>query len=277
MPRDVSADSIRIVMEPLPVVLHHGLFGYAEMRVGPLRRAYFSRIDRAIADRGHPVILSQVHPTAAIATRARQLKRTILDRLESLGRRDDRVIVVAHSMGGLDARYMISKLGMDDRVAALITITTPHRGSPYADWCVRNLGKRLGGLRLMNFLRLDVEGIIDLTTESCSRFNEDVIDAPDVRYFSVSAARPGKRLPTFALHSHGVIHAAEGDNDGLVSLKSSKWGGQLGVWEADHWQTINREFKVMPGERFGDVSPKYLDALEKIAEWKSQEFSTKRM
>ena len=53
-----------------------------------------------------------------------------------MGREKDRVVIIAHSMGGLDARYMISRLGMDDRVTALVTITTPHRGSPYADWCL---------------------------------------------------------------------------------------------------------------------------------------------
>ena len=51
-------------------------------------------------------------------------------------------------MGGLDARYMIGQLGMADRVAALLTVTTPHRGSPYADWCGAPPGPRLRGLRV---------------------------------------------------------------------------------------------------------------------------------
>src|SRR5262249_5187529 len=38
------------------------------------------------------------------------------------------VHVFAHSMGGLDARYMISRLGMAKRVLSLTTIATPHRG-----------------------------------------------------------------------------------------------------------------------------------------------------
>ena len=29
--------------------------------------------------------------------------------------------------------------------AALLTITTPHRGSPYADWCIET-SRKLGGL-----------------------------------------------------------------------------------------------------------------------------------
>ena len=47
---------------------------------------------------------------------------------------------------------------------ALLTITTPHRGTPYADWCLENIGKRMGGLRLMKLLGLDVRAISDLTT-----------------------------------------------------------------------------------------------------------------
>src|SRR3954449_8855605 len=117
----------------LPVVLHHGLFGFGEINAGPVKLSYFGRIARGISGRGHPVILSSVHPTAGVATRARQLKETVLRQLEIIGRPKEKVIVVAHSMGGLDARYMISRLGMDDRVEALLTLAPPHRGSPFAD------------------------------------------------------------------------------------------------------------------------------------------------
>src|SRR3989442_534644 len=84
-----------------------------------------------------------------------------------------------------NARYMISRLGMADRVAALLTVCTPHRGSQYADWCLLNLGKRMGGLRLMKLLNLDIQALTDLTTTSCAEFNEKITDAPDVQYFSV--------------------------------------------------------------------------------------------
>src|SRR5215203_4124203 len=151
-----------------PIVLHHGLMGYGDLKLGPLKLAYFRGIDRAIIDRGHPLIISQVHPTGSIERRARELKEIILRQLKSLDREKEKVVIIGHSMGGLDARYMISRLGMDDRVAALVTITTPHRGSPYADWCLRHLGKRLGGLRLMNMIGWDMRAVSDLTTASCA-------------------------------------------------------------------------------------------------------------
>lgn len=45
-----------------------------------------------------------------------------------------RLNIIAHSMGGLDARYYaISWLGLAERVASLTTIGIPHLGTPLAD------------------------------------------------------------------------------------------------------------------------------------------------
>src|SRR5438874_8613008 len=51
----------------LPLVLHKGLFGFGDLNVGPLKMTYFHKIDQALAARGHPLILPQVHPTGGIA------------------------------------------------------------------------------------------------------------------------------------------------------------------------------------------------------------------
>jgi triacylglycerol lipase len=251
-------------MPATPIVLHHGLLGYGDVKLGPLKLAYFRGIDRAITERGHPLIISRVHPTGSIERRARELKENIVRQLKVLGREDERIVILAHSMGGLDARYMISKLGMDDRVRALVTITSPHRGSPYADWCLRNLGQRLGGLRLVNFLGWDMRAVSDLTTANCAAFNQQVLDAPAVHYFSVSAARPWHRVPPFAMHSYKIIADAEGPNDSLVSVRSSIWGQHLGVWPADHWHTINHRFVLELREPTGDITPYYVGILDEL-------------
>jgi len=161
---------------------------------------------------------------------------------------------------------MITKLGMAKHVAALATITSPHRGSAYADWCVTHLGKRLGGFRLMRMLGLDVQAARDLTRESCRRFNDEAPDAPGVRYYSVGACRPWRLVPPFCLHSHKIIHDAEGDNDGLVSVASSKWGKELGVWPADHFHTINKRFVIEIQNPTGNITPYYLRLLDAMRE-----------
>ncbi|MFJ9154832.1 esterase/lipase family protein [Streptomyces sp. NPDC102270] len=66
---------------------------------------------------------------------------------EHSGARRRRVIVVAHSMGGLVARYWLGPLGGAADCAALITLGTPHRGAPKALDVLAN-GLKVGPKRL---------------------------------------------------------------------------------------------------------------------------------
>ena len=249
-----------------PIVLQHGLFGFSDVGVGKLKLTYFNRIDRALAARGHVLIVPRVHPTSTIARRATAMKRAILAQLTSNGVRDgERVVIFAHSMGGLDARYMISRLGMAERVAALVTVCTPHRGSAYADWCMRNLGRRLGGLKLMTLMGLDVRALRDLTTERCAAFNERHPDVPGVRYLSIACRREWHRVPPFLLHAHRIVTESEGDNDGIVSVTSATWGERLDVWPCDHLHAINKRMLPEVHHKTGDVTPRYLKVLDRLA------------
>jgi triacylglycerol lipase len=159
---------------------------------------------------------------------------------------------------------MITRLGMASEVEALVTISTPHRGSPYADWCLGTLGKRLGGVKLITLLHLDMHAVSDLTRESCARFNESVPDCPEVKYYSISAARPWNRVPAFLYHSHKVVHDAEGDNDGLVSVRSAQWGEHLETWPADHLHVINKRLVPEIKDPTGDIVPYYMRALDQV-------------
>jgi triacylglycerol lipase len=248
---------------PAPIVLHHGLFGFGEFRLGRFKLAYYNGIDVAFEERGHPLIVPHVHPTSSIQKRARQLKTIIRQHLKQMKRPKERVIIFAHSMGGLDSRYMISKLGMAPYVSALVTISTPHHGSAYADWCLKNL-HRVRGLEVMRFLGLDVDACSDLTLEACEKFNEKTIDAPEVKYFSISASRPWHRIPPFFYHSHKVILDAQGPNDGLVSVDSAKWGEHLETWPADHLHVINKRLVLEIRNPTGDMTPRYLKVLDRV-------------
>ena len=244
----------------LPVVLHHGLFGFGDFKLGPLQISYFRGIDAAIEARGHRLIVPKVHPTGGIALRAQQLKDILLQ--QSKGQK---VIIIAHSMGGLDARHMITHLGMADRVDALVTVSTPHRGSPYAGWALKNVAHRIGLLQMMKSLHIDSGAFADLTTERCARFNEVTPNRAEVRYYSISASRPWTRVPLWAIHSWRVVNAAEGPNDGLVSITSATWGQHLVTWPADHWHTINKRFVLELENKTGDIAPYYLRMLDEVA------------
>jgi triacylglycerol lipase len=248
-----------------PIVLLHGIFGYERLKIGPFQRTYFGAIADAIRDRGHPVLTPGVLPCGLVSQRAQQAKTSILQWLEQIGRSNERIIVIGHSMGGLDARYMISRLGMDRHVAALLTIATPHRGSPQADWWMDNPLMRQLGLPMLGKLGLNVRGGHDLMVNCCAQFNEQVPDSPNVRYFSVSAACPPGRVPLPLLPGYRNIRRQEGDNDALVSVQSAIWGEHLETWPVHHLHTINRRFPVDSKSPVGNIAPYYLKALDQLA------------
>ena len=118
------------------IVLHHGLFGFAHKRPAPrLRLDYFHRINRVLGEDGYRVVCTHVAPIGSVAARAQQLA----DQLDHLNGAP--VYLLAHSLGGLDARHMLTRLGRGRNVKALVTIGTPHRGTSFADWVVKRLGR----------------------------------------------------------------------------------------------------------------------------------------
>src|SRR4051794_7951025 len=73
-----------------------------------------------------------VSPTASIDRRAAALGDAIAAAFPS-----GPIHVIAHSMGGLDARAVLARnlrgLAEPGRITVLSTVSTPHRGSPIAD------------------------------------------------------------------------------------------------------------------------------------------------
>jgi hypothetical protein len=91
-----------------------------------------------------------------------------------------------------------------------------------------------------------------------------VPDVPGIGYFSISACRPWHGIAPVAMLSHRLVYNLEGDNDGLVSVKSSPWGTHLGTWQADHWHTINRRWLREFRGPIGDIAPLWVRLLETV-------------
>jgi len=215
-----------------PVVLLHGLLGFDELAIGPARLAYFRGLTERIQRVGADVHRPRVARTAAVAVRAGQLVR----RIEQLSAK--RVNIIAHSMGGLDARYAIARLGLSERVASLVTIATPHRGTPLADIGSHVLGETLRLRRVLAVLGMDVAAFYDLTTARMAAFNEEVSDARGVWYASVVAYASGRSVHPLLWPAHRILSKRGGPNDGLVPLASQAWGAVVAEIEADHWAQI---------------------------------------
>jgi triacylglycerol lipase len=216
-----------------PIVLVHGLFGFDQVRMGPLVLIdYFNGIPPVLRAAGNRVLVPKLSPTASIASRAVQLKAFINREAP-----DEPVHLIGHSMGGLDCRYMITHLGMAPRILSLTTLGTPHRGSPFADWALARFARIFG--TILDQLHIPRQAFDDLTVARCKKFNDETPDAPAVRYFSIGGYHPLHwSNPSWRLTAP-LVARAEGPNDGIVSLSSSKWGESFEVWDADHMSLVN--------------------------------------
>jgi triacylglycerol lipase len=107
-----------------PIILAHGLGGTAD-------NGFNDAIALALQADGFQVFKTTVPAVDGVAVRGQALNQQVDSILQRTGQ--PRVHIIAHSMGGLDARYVISAMNRGDAVASLTTISTPHAGSALAD------------------------------------------------------------------------------------------------------------------------------------------------
>jgi triacylglycerol lipase len=242
-----------------PVVFCHGMLALSTLSMQlPKDLNCFSPLRQFLRERGFRALFPQVAPTSGVAARAEQLRKQIL------AFTDEPVNVIAHSMGGLDARYMITHLGMADRVRSLTTIATPHCGTYLVEWFIANFRQRVPLLLAMEAMGINVDGFRDCRPDSCRDFNVSTPNRPEVSYFSFGGAVPAARVTPFLRRAWNLLTAVEGPNDGMVSVASARWGEYLGTLHADHFaQTPDMVF-VRPNEDF-DALGFYFRLLENLA------------
>lgn len=75
-----------------------------------------------------------------------------------------------------------------------------------------------------------------LTTDFCNDyFNPNTPDDPSVKYYSYGAAAEMPAWSSLLGLPYQMVKEKEGENDGIVSVKSAKWGTYVKTVNADHW------------------------------------------
>src|SRR4051795_6034337 len=134
-----------------PIVLAHGLFGFNQIALGKLTLAtYFRGIPEWLRAAGNRVYVTKVPSIAGVEARARRLGGQILSSFPH-----EPVHLIGHSMGGLDARMLLSDPDWSRRILSLTTIGTPHLGSSIADLAQLKAGRVY---RLLSALKIDHRG-----------------------------------------------------------------------------------------------------------------------
>jgi triacylglycerol lipase len=244
-----------------PIVLAHGLFGFDQIALGGLTiAAYFRGIPEWLRAAGNRVLVTKVPPIAGIEARARRLGEQIAAAFP-----DEPVHVIGHSMGGLDARMLLSESDWTGRVLSLTTIGTPHLGSSIADFAQLKVGRVY---RLLTVFGIDHRGFLDVTRRKASEFHHSLPAPEGVPCFSI-AGNPAVEEVCWPLQRlHLMLSELEGPNDGLVSVGSAlAFGTPLPEWPVDHFRQMNWMAPGPDGKSNGTGTPVeyYAQAVTNLA------------
>jgi triacylglycerol lipase len=264
---------------PYPIVLVHGFAGFRD--IGPLN--YYFRVAERLRSRGNTVYESVTAPFASPDVRGAMLGQ-YLDTVVFPRTGAAKVILIAHSQGGLDSRYAISSLGFGNRVAALVTISTPHLGTRIADAVngtipgvsdvfLNAVATVLGFTYNEARSRADLRAALQALSESNAvNFNRSNANDPRVLYWSYAGRTNGRSgdeqcsgavianssrrdntalalLPfaNFLEQGDSALHV----NDGMVEVRSARWGRFMGCVPADHFDEVGQIAHLIPNLESG--------------------------
>lgn len=214
-----------------PIILVHGV----ALREGRAFKA-FGNIGKVLKKTGFRVYTANTDGFGTIENNAEQLKayiRTVLEKEQC-----EKVNLVAHSKGGLDSKYMLLRLGMNDKVASLTTLSTPHGGAKIASWIygLPTWFKRFLAFWINLWYRIFGDKKPDalaVCAQLCASPNEtldSLSEIPDSVYCQSYSATMARGRDDFLM---GIPHTftkrrENSPIDGLVSVESSKYGDYRG-------------------------------------------------
>lgn len=218
----------RICATKYPILLVHGVF-FRDTKYFN----YWGRIPDELEVNGATIFYGNHHSASSVAESAAELKSRIIEILSETGA--EKLNIIAHSKGGLDCRYAISKLGISDKVASLTTINTPHNGCLFADYLLNKIPSEIKNkvadtynstLRKFGEPNPDfLAAVNDLTDSACKRLNNEMPTPHGIYCQSVGSVLTKATNGKFPLNlSYHLVKYFSGENDGLVDEASFNWG-----------------------------------------------------
>ncbi len=224
-----------------PIVLIHGA-GFRDLR-WPV---YWGRIPGVLEKHGAAVYYGLQDCWASVETNAEAIVSRIDAILAETGA--EKINLIAHSKGGLEARMAASSLGYGCRIASITTVATPHHGSKTIDrlMSVPKGVFRLAAFAVNNWIRIVGDKKPDFlkvcegfTTANMERFNRENPDVPGVYYQSIACVMSHPFSDIHLSTANYVLNRIEGPNDGLVSVESASWGENTRVLRSGVFRGIS--------------------------------------
>jgi triacylglycerol lipase len=215
-----------------PVLMIHGC-GFRDKVFGI---NYWGRIPKHMEKNGVKVYYGGTDAWGSIENNAQKIKEEIKNIVKKNG--IGKFNVIAHSRGGLEARYLISSLKLSSMIASLTTISTPHRGVKamniasyihngfykFASFFI-NLWFKILGDKNPDFYKSSRQ----LSEQECIEFNKINIDDRSIYYQSYAAKMKYFFSDLLFLFLNPFLKVTDGENDGLCPIESAKWGNFKGI------------------------------------------------
>lgn len=226
-----------------PILLVHGVF-FRDTKFFN----YWGRIPNELETNGAKIFYGNHSSAASIADSAAELKCRITEILSETGA--EKLNIIAHSKGGLDCRYAISKLGIEKYVASLTTINTPHRGCLFADYLLEkvpeNIKNRIANTYNFTLKKLGekspdfLAAVNDLTYSHCNRLDSEMTTPQAIYCQSIGSVLTESTNGQFPLNfSYHLVKYFSGENDGLVSEDSFNWGEKYTLLKTEEKRGIS--------------------------------------
>ncbi len=238
-----------------PVILVSGLGFHDQNRV----LNYWGLIPDHLKQHGCDIYTAHQEAFISIPDNALKLKFRILDILEKT--KKDKINIIGHSKGGLEARYVASRLGMDEHISSITTLGSPHRGTHLADIILGRLPlPKFATARLVNLYATlmgdkrpdSLRAVVQVTTQGMNQFNEEVPDSSKV-YYQSYASHVNKEYPNILWKTIAyIIRPYEGKNDGMVGIESCKWGNYKGIIQSGTASSVSHADMVGLTQFFGN-------------------------
>ncbi len=260
-----------------PILMVHGI-GYRDRGKG----YYWGRISDAYIKAGAAVYYGEQDAWGSIHNNALTLRETIDKIISESG--SEKVNIIAHSKGGLEARYLATELGYADRIASITTISTPHRGSKVMNSAMGILRPLMwiAGFAVDVFFKAQGDSNPDffqtcdqLTTKKMAEFNDNCPDDDRIYYQSYASVMKSPASDIIMAFQNAVVYLFERENDGLISPKSAEWGNfkgilrgntRRGISHADVVDIRRKPFSQVEGEGVKDIVDEYIKILYDIKE-----------
>ncbi|MDE5854274.1 MAG: alpha/beta hydrolase [Ruminococcus sp.] len=214
-----------------PLFFVHGM-GFRDGRI-----CYWGRIPKILKQYGAEMFFGCQDASASIEDNAEILKKSLLKFIAETGVK--KVNIIAHSKGGLEARYLISTMGMGKYIASVTTLSTPHNGSVTMDKlmklpkCFLVLGskifdifQKIGGDKNPDTFRC----LEQVTTSYMAEFNRNNPDDKNIYYRSYAFKMKNSFSDIIMAIPYFAVRIMDGESDGLLTAKEVAWGDFRGVY-----------------------------------------------